>query len=73
VGFALLAALLALFAIVVDLVHIAYMRAFSGSRLLFEVLEEGGEMATLSLAFAFAWALHHRFAAGSHTAYASVG
>jgi hypothetical protein len=45
-----LLALLTFFATVMDLVHLAFIKSFSGSRLLLEVAEEGGEMLTLSLA-----------------------
>ena len=53
-GFVLLLALLAFFATVMDLVHLAFIKSFFGSRLLLEVVEEGGEMLTLSLALMLA-------------------
>jgi hypothetical protein len=60
-GFVLLLALLAFFATVMDLVHLAFIKSFPGSRLVLELLEEGGEMATLSgtllLALALTWLL----------------
>jgi hypothetical protein len=56
-AFVLLLALLAFFATVMDLVHLAFIKSFRGSRLVLEVLEEGGEMATLSIALLLALAL----------------
>jgi hypothetical protein len=56
-GFLVLLSLLAFFATVMDLVHIAFIKSFSGSRLLLEVAEEGGEMLTLSLALMLALTL----------------
>ena len=40
-----------------DLVHLAFIKSFFGSRLVLEVAEEGGEMLTLSLALLLALAL----------------
>jgi len=56
-GFLLLLAILTFFATVMDLVHLAFIKSFSGSRLLLEVAEEGGEMLTLSLALLLALTL----------------
>jgi hypothetical protein len=56
-AFVLLLALLAFFATVMDLVHLAFIKSFRGSRLVLELLEEGGEMATLSIAPLLALAL----------------
>jgi hypothetical protein len=56
-AFVLLLALLAFFATVMDLIHLAFIKSFRGSRLVLEVLEEGGEMATLSIALLLALAL----------------
>jgi hypothetical protein len=56
-GFVLLLALLAFCATVMDLVHLAFIKSFPGSRLVLELLEEGGEMATLSSALLLALAL----------------
>jgi hypothetical protein len=56
-AFVLLLALLAFFATVMDLVHLAFIKSFRGSRLVLELLEEGGEMATLSSALLLALAL----------------
>ena len=56
-GFLSLLALLTFFATVMDLVHLAFIKSFSGSRLLLEVAEEGGEMLTLSLALLLALTL----------------
>jgi hypothetical protein len=56
-GFVLLLALLAFFATVMDLVHLAFIKSFPGSRLVLELLEEGGEMATLSATLLLALAL----------------
>jgi len=56
-GFLFLLALLTFFATVMDLVHLAFIKSFSGSRLLLEVAEEGGEMLTLSLALLLALTL----------------
>jgi hypothetical protein len=53
-AFVLLLALLAFFATVMDLIHLAFIKSFRGSRLVLEVLEEGGEMATLSIALLLA-------------------
>ena len=53
-GFVSLLALLAFFATVMDLVHLAFIKSFFGSRLVLEVAEEGGEMLTLSLALLLA-------------------
>ena len=55
-GFLLLLALLAFFATVMDLVHLAFIRSFYGSRLVLELMEEGGEMATLGAALLLALA-----------------
>jgi hypothetical protein len=55
--FVVLLALLAFFATVMDLVHLAFIKSFFGSRLLLEVIEEGGEMVTLSLALLLALSL----------------
>ena len=54
--FALLG-LLTFCATVMDLVHLAFIKSFRGSRLVLELLEEGGEMATLSAALLLALAL----------------
>jgi hypothetical protein len=56
-GFLGLLALLAFFATVMDLVHLAFIKSFFGSRLVLEVIEEGGEMVTLSAALLLALAL----------------
>jgi hypothetical protein len=56
-GFLVLLGLLTFFATVMDLVHLAFIKSFSGSRLLLEVAEEGGEMVTLSLALMLALTL----------------
>jgi hypothetical protein len=56
-GFLALLALLAFFATVMDLVHLAFIKSFFGSRLVLELLEEGGEMVTLSAALLLALAL----------------
>ena len=53
-GGGLLLALLTFFATVMDLVHLAFIKSFFGSRLVLEVAEEGGEMLTLSLALLLA-------------------
>ena len=50
-------ALLTFFATVMDLVHLAFIKSFSGSRLLLEVAEEGGEMMAVSLALLLALTL----------------
>ena len=62
-GFVLLLALLAFFATVMDLVHLAFIKSFFGSRLLLEVVEEGGEMLTLSLALMLALILSRQLLA----------
>jgi hypothetical protein len=62
-GFVLLLALLAFFATVMDLVHLAFIKSFFGSRLLLEVVEEGGEMLTLSLALTLALILSRQLPA----------
>lgn len=59
-GFLLLLGLLGFFATVMDLVHLAFIKSFFGSRLVLEVLEEGGEMLTVSLALLFALTLVRR-------------
>ena len=56
-GFLVLLALLTFFATAMDLIHLAFRTSFSGSRLLLEVAEEGGEMLTLSLALLLALTL----------------
>ena len=56
-GFLGLLALLAFFATAMDLVHLAFIKSFSGSRLVLELIEEGGEMVTLSAALLLALAL----------------
>jgi hypothetical protein len=56
-GFLALLALLAFFATVMDLIHLAFIKSFFGSRLVLEVAEEGGEMVTLSAALLLALAL----------------
>lgn len=56
-GFLALLGLLAFFATVMDLVHLAFIKSFFGSRLVLEVIEEGGEMVTLSAALLLALAL----------------
>ena len=60
VGFLLLLALLAFFAIVMDLVHLAFINSFYASQLVLEVAEEGGEMLTQSLALMLALTLARR-------------
>jgi hypothetical protein len=59
-GFLGLLALLAFFATAMDLVHLAFIKSFFGSRLVLELLEEGGEMVTLSAALLFALGLARR-------------
>ena len=61
-GFLVLLALLTFFATVMDLVHLAFDRSFFGSRLVFEVAEEGGEMLTVSLALLLALTLARQLA-----------
>jgi hypothetical protein len=56
-GFLALLGLLAFFATVMDLVHLAFIKSFFGSRLVLELGEEGGEMITLSAALLLALAL----------------
>jgi hypothetical protein len=56
-GFLTLLAVLTFFATVMDLVHLAFIKSFSGSRLLLEVVEEGGEMMAVSLALLLALTL----------------
>ncbi len=57
VGFLLLLALLAFFAIVMDLVHLAFINSFHHSLLVLEVVEEGGESLTESLTLLLALTL----------------
>jgi hypothetical protein len=59
-GFLLLLGLLTFFATVMDLVHLAFIKSFRGSRLILEVAEEGGEMVTISAALLLALALARR-------------
>jgi hypothetical protein len=42
-------AVLALFAVVADMVHVMQMSAFRGANTLFNMIEDGGEQVTLSL------------------------
>ncbi len=60
IGFLLLLALLAFFATVMDLVHLAFINSFYASQLVLEVIEEGGEMLTQSLALMLALTLLRR-------------
>ena len=55
-GFLALLGLLAFFATVMDLVHLAFIKSFFGSRLVLALIEEGGEMVTLSAALLLALA-----------------
>jgi hypothetical protein len=64
-GFLGLLALLAFFATVMDLVHLAFIKSFFGSRLVLELIEEGGEMVTLSAALLLALALARPRPAGA--------
>jgi hypothetical protein len=59
-GFLGLLALLAFFATAMDLVHLAFIKSFFGSRLVLELIEEGGEMITLSAALLLALGLARR-------------
>ena len=43
-----------------DLVHLAFIKSFRGSRLILEVAEEGGEMVTISAALLLALTLARR-------------
>ena len=71
-GFLALLALLAFFATVMDLVHLAFIRSFFGSRLVLELLEEGGEMGTLSAAMLLALALTRHLPASAPPAPAAA-
>ncbi|HSA83172.1 MAG TPA: hypothetical protein VLE23_20305 [Geminicoccaceae bacterium] len=51
-----------------DLVHLAFDRSFFGSRLLFEVAEESGEMLTVSLALLLVLTLARRLPARASAA-----
>jgi hypothetical protein len=60
IGFLVLLIMLAFFATVMDLVHLAFINSFYASQLVLEVAEEGGEMLAQSLALLLALTLAHR-------------
>ncbi len=60
IGFVLLLGMLAFFATVMDLVHLAFINSFYASQLVLEAAEEGGEMLALSLALLLALTLARR-------------
>ncbi len=59
-GFLALVIMLAFFATVMDLVHLAFINSFYASQLVLEVTEEGGEMLAQSLALMLALTLDRR-------------